>query len=84
MSANTSNSESNSTGPQFQTPYVTLMLYPGTFGSLFFERANVGKFLDRFENMCDDYRMSTLEKICRLSWYCEIFTAWQVRSVISF
>ncbi len=28
--------------------------------------------------------MSTSEKICRLLWYCKIFTAWYVRSVIVF
>ena len=28
--------------------------------------------------------MSTLEKICRLPWYCEMFTARHVKSVISF
>ncbi len=66
MAANTPNSESTSTGPQFQAPYFTPIPYPGTPGSLFLERANISEFLERFDNMCDDYRMSTSEKICRL------------------
>ena len=79
MAANTPNSESTSTGPQFQAPYVTPMPYPGAPGSLFFEGANISEFLERFENMCDDYRMSTSEKIRRLPWYCRMFTAQHVR-----
>ncbi len=55
MVANTSNPESNSTGPQFQTLYVTSMPYLGTPGSPFFEGANISEFLEKFENMCNDY-----------------------------
>ncbi len=84
MAVNTPNSKSTSTGPQFQAPYVTLILYSGAPGSWFFEGANISEFLEKFENMCDDYRMSTSEKICPLPWYCEMFTAWHVRSIIGF
>ncbi len=84
MVANTTNSESTSTGPQFQAPHVTPMPYPGAPGSPIFEGANVGEFLDRFENMCDDNRMSTSKKIRRLPWYCKMFTAGHFRSVIGF
>ena len=84
MAANTLNSESTPTGPQFQAPYVTTILYPGAPGSLFFDGANINEFLERFENMCDDYPMSISEKICRLTWYCGMFTARHVRSVIGF
>ncbi len=84
MAANTPNSGSTSTSPQFQALYVTPIPYPGAPGSSFFERANIIKFLRRFENMCDDYRMSTSEKICRLPWYCKMFTARHVRSVTWF
>ena len=34
--------------------------------------------------MCDDYQMSTSEKICRLLWYCGMFTVRYFRSVIGF
>ena len=84
MIANTPILESTSTSPSFQAPYVTLMPYPGTPGSPFFEGANVSEFLEKFENMCDNYQMAAFEKIRRLSWYCEIFTARHVRSVIGF
>ena len=60
------------------------MLYSEAPGSLFFEGGNVSEFLDRFENICDDYRMFTSEKIRRLLWYCEIFTTQQVKSLIGF
>ena len=84
MTANTPNSESTSTGVQFQTPYVTPIPYPGAPGSPFFEGANISEFLERFENICDYYQMSTSEKICRLHWYFGMFTAQHVRSVIGF
>ena len=58
MAANTPNTGSTPILPQFQTSYCALMLYPGALGSPFFERANVSKFLEMFENMCDDYQMS--------------------------
>ncbi len=60
------------------------MLYSEAPGSLFFEGGNVSEFLDRFENICDDYRMFTSEKIRRLPWYCEMFTTRPVRSLIGF
>ena len=43
------------------------MPYPGVPGTLFFEKANVSKFLERFENMCNNYQMAAFEKIRRLS-----------------
>lgn len=63
MAANTPNSESTFIGPQFQTLYVLPILYPGVPSNLFFEKANISKFLEKFENICDDYQMSTSEKI---------------------
>ena len=84
MAANTPISGSTSTGPQFQALYVTLMPYPGASNSPFFEGANVSKFLERFENMCNDYQMAASKKIRCLPWYCEMFTACHIRSVIGF
>lgn len=84
MAANTPNTESTPIGPLSPSLYVTPMPYPGSPGSPFFEGANVSEFLERFEDMCDDYRMSTSEKIRRLPWYCEIFTARHIKSVIGF
>ena len=84
MATNTPSTEGTPIGPPSQVPYITPMPYPGAPDSPFFEGGNVSEFLDRFENMCDDYRMCTSEKIRRLPWYCEMFTARHVRSVISF
>ena len=84
MAANTPNIKDTPTQPLFQALYITLMSYPGVPGSPFFDKANVSKFLKRFENMCDKHQMSTSEKIRRLPWYCEIFTARHVKLVISF
>ena len=56
------------------------MPYPAS-GTPFFEGINVSEVLERFENMCDNYRMFNSEKIRRLPWYCEMFTARQVKSV---
>ena len=84
MVANTPSSKSTSTGSQLQILYITSMPHPGSLGSLFFEVANISKFTERFENMCDDYHMSIFEKISCLLWYCELFTARHVRSIIGF
>lgn len=67
MATNTPNTESTSTPPPFQASYMTPMHYPGAPGSPFFEGANVSEFLERFENICGNYRTSTSEKIRRLS-----------------
>lgn len=84
MATNTPNSETTSTGPPFQAPYVKPMPYPGALGSPFFEGANVSKFLERFENIFDDCLVTASVKIRRLFWYCEMLTARHVRSVIGF
>ena len=68
MATNTLISRKNSTDPQFQDPYVTLTPYPVISGSLLFEGTNVSKFLERFENICNDYQIAASEKTCRLSY----------------
>ena len=56
-----------------QIPYIIIMPYPGTPGTPFFEGSNVTDFLDRYEQMCTDFRVEAKEKIKRLLWYCEMF-----------
>ena len=63
MAATTPNTEDTPTQPLFQAPYITLMPYLGAFGRPFFEKANISKFVEKFENMCDNYQMITPEKI---------------------
>ena len=84
MAAITLSTESTPTQPPLQAPYITPMPYPGAPGSPFFDGANISEFLERFENMCDDYRMLISEKIRRLPLYCEMFIARRVRSVMGF
>lgn len=55
MVINILTSKSIYTGPQFQAPYILPILYLGVFGIIFFERVNISKFLERFENMYNDY-----------------------------
>ena len=59
--------------PVMQIPYIITMPYPGTPGTPFFEGSNVTDFLDRYEQMCTDFRVEAKEKIKRLLWYCEMF-----------
>lgn len=55
MAANSLISGNTSTSPQFQASYVTLMPYLNALNSLFFKGANVSNFLEKFENIYDDY-----------------------------
>ena len=82
--ANTPISENTSTRPLFQAFYIIFMPYLGIPGGSFFEGANISKFLERFENMCNDYQIAAFEKIYCLSWYYEMFTTCHVRFVIGF
>ena len=63
MAANTPKSKSIFTGTHFQAFYVIFMPYSRAPHIPFFKSANTSKFLDRFKNMCNNYRMSTSEKI---------------------
>ena len=54
---------------------MSTMLYmpmppPGTLGSPMFEGANVSEFLERYEDLCSDYRVSEGDKLARLPRYC--------------
>ena len=48
--------------------------YPGAPGAPFFDGQNITYFLDLYNQLCSDYRLSESEKINRLPWYCESFT----------
>jgi hypothetical protein len=43
---------------------------PGTLGSPMFEGANVTEFLERYKDLCSDYRVSDKDRLTRLPRYC--------------
>jgi hypothetical protein len=47
-----------------------LMPLPGTLGSPMFEGANVTDFLERYKDLCLDYRVSEEDRLTRLPRYC--------------
>lgn len=69
------NSENVSTDLLFQIFFVIFLWYVWILRRLLFERVNVRKFWQKFENICNDYQMSTSKKICCLPWYYKKFTA---------
>ena len=52
--------------------FIMAMPYPGTPGTPFFDGRNVTDFLDRFSDLCDDYKLSNSEKMQRLPRYCDM------------
>ena len=63
--------------------YVPMEIpYPGTSGAPFFGGQNITHFLDLYDQLCSDYRLSEFEKIYRLPWYCEFFLGKYVRILI--
>ncbi len=47
-----------------------LMPPPTTHGSLIFEGSNITEFLECYEDLCTDYRVSEGDKLTRLPRYC--------------
>ena len=52
--------------------FIMAMPYPGTPGTPFFDGRNVTDFLDRFSDLCEDYKLSADEKMKRLPRYCDM------------
>jgi len=50
--------------------FYMLMPPPGTPGSPMFEGANVTEFLERYEDLCSDYRVTDEDRLTRLPRYC--------------
>lgn len=71
---------SHSSLPMAYIPIV--MPYPGTPGAPLFNGQNITHFLDLYDQLCSDYRLSKFEKIYRLPWYCEFFTEKYFRIMI--
>ena len=53
MAINTLISKNTSTSSYFRISYITILYL--ALNILFFEKANVSKFLEKFENMFDEY-----------------------------
>ena len=56
--------------------------YPGTPRAPFFDGQNITHFLDLYDQLCSDYRLSESEKIYRLPWYCEFFIGRYIKILI--
>ena len=56
--------------------------YPGASGAPFFDGKNITDFLDRYSQLCSDYRLSESEKIYRLPWYWEYLFGRYIRILI--
>lgn len=63
--------------------YVPMVIpYPGAPEAPMFDGKNVTHFLDLYDLLCSDCRLSEFEKIYRLPWYCEFFTGRYVKILI--
>ncbi|MCJ1342812.1 hypothetical protein MMC31_001001 [Peltigera leucophlebia] len=56
--------------------------YLGTPGARYFDGQKITDFLDRYSQLCADYRLSESDKIHRLPWYCEFFTGNYIKILI--
>ena len=61
---------STTVGPGQQ--FYMAMPYPGMPGTFFFDRRNVMDFLDRFLDLCGDYKLTNDEKMKRLPRYYDM------------
>lgn len=53
---------------------LMVMPFPGTPGAPYFDGKNVTDFLNRYEDMCNDFRVEESERLKRLPRYCEEIT----------
>jgi hypothetical protein len=63
------------------TMFYVPMPPPGTQGSPMFEGANVTEFLERYEDLCSDYRVSDKDRLAQLPRYCIQPVAETIRSL---
>ena len=60
---------------------MTNMPGPGTMGAPYFDGQNITDFLNRYEDLCYDFRLSEAEKVRRLPRYCEIIIAQSIEII---
>jgi hypothetical protein len=51
---------------------MMIMSSSETFETSFFDEINVIDFLNRYENLCNDFRLENAKKARRLSRYCDV------------
>jgi hypothetical protein len=51
---------------------MMIMFNSEIFKTSFFDEINVIDFLNRYENLCNDFRLKDAKKTRRFSKYCEI------------
>ncbi|MCJ1348591.1 hypothetical protein MMC31_006823, partial [Peltigera leucophlebia] len=61
--------------------FSIVLPYPGSPGTPYFGQ-NITDFLDRYSQLCVDYRLSESEKIHRLPWYREFPTGNYTKGLI--
>ena len=61
--------------------YLSPMPYPGAPGAPWFSGHNVTEFLQRFQNMCNEYEVKNEDIFQKLPWYCEKTIGDYVKSI---
>ena len=55
-----------------ENSFLVGMPYPGTPGTPYFDGQNVTDFLNRFSDLCADYKLPNTERIKKLPRYCDV------------
>ena len=61
--------------------FFMAMPYLGTPRTPYFDSKNVTYFLDRFFNLCADYKLSDEKKIKWLPWYCDMRISQSIKTI---
>ena len=61
--------------------FFMTMPYSGIPKTPYFDGRNVTDFLNRFSDLCADYKLLNQEKIKRFSWYCDMKISQSIKSI---
>jgi hypothetical protein len=56
----------------------------GSVGTPFFEEKNIIEFLDRFKDLCVDYRITASQKVARIIRYYSLSIRYYLRIILIF
>lgn len=70
--------------PRQGSTFIVTMPFPGTAGAPYFDGSNVSEFLDVYDDMCTDYKVSSLKKLKQLPQYCESLTGGYIRTLAEY